>query len=379
VLKLRPTWAEVDLDALQWNIRQFRSLIGTSVKLLVAVKADAYGHGAVQVSKAAILAGADYLGVASVEEGMELRDAGIDAPILVLGYAPIEAAEYIVRYNLAQTVYQQELVAALAEAAEKLNKKAKVHMKIDTGMSRIGIITPDAALQLARQVLNRPSLELEGIFTHFSKADEADKTYTYQQLERFQTVIQTLERAGIQIPIQHAANSAATMEFPEAHFQMVRIGIGAYGCYPSAEIDQSIVELRQVLSLYSKIVRLEQIPQDYKVGYGGTYAISGPRMIATVPVGYADGYSRLLSNKGEVLVKGKRVPIAGRISMDQLMIDVTDVPEVEIGDVVCLYGRQGREWISLDEVASAIGTISYEVACDLGKRVPRIYRMKQEE
>jgi alanine racemase len=375
VLKLRPTWAEVDLDAIRWNVRQFKSLVGDSVKVLVAVKADAYGHGAVPVARTCVEAGAEYLGVASVEEGVELRDAGIECPILVLGYAPLEAAPYIVEYGLTQAVYQTELVHALADAAARANRTVKVHIKVDTGMSRIGVLTPEDVLNLAKRILDRPSLQLEGIFTHLSKADEADKSYTYLQLDRWHAVIRTLEREGIQIPIHHVANSAGTIEFPEARFQMVRIGIGAYGCYPSETVDRTSVDLKQALSLYSRIVRLESIPPDYRVGYGGTYNFSQPRRIATVPVGYADGYSRLLSNKAFVLVRGKRVPVAGRVSMDQLMLDVTDVPDVQLGDVVCLYGRQGDAFISLDEVASWMGTISYEVACDLGKRVQRVYRM----
>ncbi|UOF92806.1 alanine racemase [Fodinisporobacter ferrooxydans] len=379
---LRPTWAEVDLDAISWNVRQFKSLVGEHVKVLVAVKADAYGHGAVPVARTAIAAGAEYLGVATVQEGMELRSAGIDTPILILGYVPVEAADLIVQNDLSQAVYQAELVSALAKAAEDQRKRVKVHIKVDTGMSRIGIMNPNDVVELATRILQSPYLELEGIFSHLSRADEVDKTYTFAQYERWLRFISALEQAGISIPIQHIANSAAAIDLPEFHLQMVRIGIGAYGCYPSSEVKRENVKLRQALHLYSKIVRIEQLPPEYQVGYGGTFSCAEAARtcrIATVPIGYADGYSRLLSNQGTVIVRGQRVPVAGRVSMDQLMLDVSEIESAQVGDTVCLYGRMGDQWISLDEVAEKIGTISYEVSCALGKRVPRIYRAHPPE
>lgn len=372
----RPTWAEIDLDAIAHNMRELRRIAKPEAKICAVVKANAYGHGAVPVSRKVLAAGADFLGVAVLSEALQLRRAGIDAPILILGYTPPEQAEEVVKYDLSQTVFQWEVARALSDAARRLGKKAKIHVKIDTGMGRIGFLPGEEAVAEIKKIAALPHLYLEGIFTHFAMADACDKTFTYRQLKIFLELIKRLEQEGIVFSFRHAANSAALIDLPETHLDMVRPGIALYGLYPSPEVKREKVELVPAMTVKSRIIQVKKVPTGTPVSYGCTWRAPRPTVVATLPIGYADGYTRLLSGKGEVLVKGKRVPVIGRICMDQCMIDVTDVPEVKQGEEVLIFGRDGRETLPVEELAAKIGTINYEIVCMLGERVPRYYREK---
>lgn len=369
---IRPTWAEVNLDHIAHNVREFRRILPAQTRIMGTVKADGYGHGAVQVARQVLAAGSDYLAVACVEEGAELRRAGIEAPVLVLGFTPPAAADEVVRWNLTQTVFQTELVDALAEAAAALGKKARVHVKVDTGMGRIGLQAEEAA-DFISAVQDRKGIELEGVFSHFATADEANKTYAQGQIVRWKKLLAELEKRRIRIPLRHIANSAAAIEYPDMAYDMVRIGISLYGLYPSKEVNRSKVQLRQALRFITRVVHLKTLPRGAGVSYGAARVQREQAVIATLPVGYGDGYSRRLSGKAEVLIRGKRAPVIGRICMDQCMVDVTGIEGVSLGDEAVLYGGQGNDCISLDEVAGWAGTISYEISCGLGKRVPRKY------
>ena len=370
----RPTFAEIDLDAIEFNLGQIRKLVGPDVKICPAVKADGYGHGAVEVSRTVLDAGAEMLGVATVEEALELREAGIEAPILIFQCIFEDQIRELVRNDLSTTVCDGKFASALSKEARTAGKTAKVHIKVDTGMGRIGI-PPDDAVGLALELSKMPGLEIEGIFTHFPSADEEDLTFSRQQTEQFTQATQAIEAAGVQIPLRHTANSAAILNMPETYFDMVRPGIMLYGLYDSEHVSRE-VPLRQSMTLKTRIVFLKELPPGKTVGYGRTFTTSGSTLVATIPIGYADGYNRLLSNRASVLVRGKRVPVIGRVCMDQTMLDVTDVPGVSVGDEVVLYGSQGDEQISIEEIAALQGTISNEVICAVGKRVPRVYVRK---
>jgi alanine racemase len=341
---------------------------------MAVVKANGYGHGAVEVSRIVLANGADWLGVARLDEGLTLREAGIKAPILILGYLPPEQSAAVVRSSLSQAVYTREMALALAEAASAEGSRARVHLKIDTGMGRIGWVAgPGAAREILTLARNR-HLEVEGIFTHFAAADLADKAYTKDQLAKFTTLIEELRRNGLEIPIKHAANSAALMEMPETHLDLVRAGIIIYGLYPSDEVDHSRIKLRPVMSLKAKVAYVKEVPAGFKVSYGCTYNTEKNTVIATLPLGYADGYSRLLSSKGCALLHGRRAPVIGRVCMDQIMVDVGHIPGTAVGDEAVLVGRQGEQEITADEIAGLLGTINYEVVCMVSHRVPRVYK-----
>ena len=361
----RPTFAEIDLDAIAFNLRRIRKLVGPDVKICPAVKADAYGHGAVEVSRTVLDAGADMLGVALVEEAIELRDAGINAPILLFGCTPTEQIPAIIEHDITAMICDLSFAQKLSEQA--VGKRMKVHVKVDTGMGRVGV-QPQETVDFTLALSKLHGLEIEGIFTHFPSADE-DVDFTHRQITQFAEITQAVEAAGVHIPIRHAANSAAIMSIPEANFDMVRPGIMLYGLYDSPKS----IELRQAMTLKTKIAFLKEVSPGDTVSYGRTFTASRQTKVATIPIGYADGYNRLLSNKASALVRGKRVPVIGRVCMDQTMLDVTDVPGVSVGDEVVLYGSQGSEFISIEEAASLLGTISYEVVCSISKRVPRVY------
>lgn len=368
-----PVWAEVDLGAIAHNIKEIRRVTSPSAKVMAVVKGNGYGHGAVEVSRTALENGAEWLGVARVAEGAALREAGIDAPILVLGYIPPEQSGEAVRLRLAQTVYSREMALALSEAASREGKKAKVHFKVDTGMGRIGWVAGRRAVQEILELARLPCLEVEGIFTHFAAADDPDKRYTAEQLDKFLYLVEELRKNGLEIPIKHAANSPALMEMPETHLDMVRAGVIIYGLYPSDKMDRSSVKLRPAMSLKAKVAYVKEVPAGFKISYGCTYTTSKPTVIATLSLGYADGYTRLLSSKGEVLLNGRRAPVVGRVCMDQTMVDVGHIPGVKMGDEAVLIGRQGDEEISADEIAAKLGTINYEIVCMINSRVPRVY------
>ena len=365
------TWAEIDLDAIAHNVRQLKRHIGERVKLTAVVKANAYGHGAVPVARTALENGAERLAVNRVVEGIELRRAGIAAPILILGYSPPWEAEAIVRHDLTPTITEREVALALAKAAASQGKTVPVHVKVDTGMGRFGLL-PKEVVDFAKGLADFPNLRLEGLYTHFATADEADKSHTRRQFGIFLDVLKRLEEAGIEVPIRHAANSAATLDLPETHLDMVRCGIAIYGLYPSAEVSHS-VPLKPAMSLKSRVARLRTLPAGSCISYGCTYVTSSPTRVALVPVGYGDGYHRLLSNRGQVLIRGRRTPILGRVCMDQFVVDVSDIPGVRLDDEVVVFGRQGEEEISAEEVAAWAQTINYEVVTALMPRVTRVY------
>ena len=363
----RPTQAVVNLEAISDNIAQVRKRIGKKRELMAVVKADAYGHGAVPVSRAAIRSGATYLGVSSPEEGGEFREAGIDIPILILGLIPPEAAYKSVGLKLEQTICSLELAAALDQESRKASTRINVHVKVDTGMGRIGVL-PENALAFVRRVRQFKNLNLTGIFSHFSSADDADKTFAKTQLEIFNGVVREIEAAGIHIPKKHMANSAAILDLPQSYLDLVRPGIMLYGLYPSPHVSRSI-KLRPAMTLRTRVSYVKSVPGRTPISYGHTFFTQKETRVATLPVGYGDGYSRLLSNRGTVLIKGQRAPLIGRVCMDMCLADVFGIQNVRVGDEVILFGEE----LSADEVAENMGTINYEVVCGVGKRVPRVY------
>jgi alanine racemase len=370
----RDTYIEVDLDSIQHNVAQFRRILPSSINILVAVKADAYGHGAIPVSHAALSAGATHLGVAFVDEGIQLRKATIQAPILIFGYTPPHAIEKALSYNLTLTVYDEMHIRLISDAAKKLGLIAKVHLKVDTGMGRLGI-EPSRAISFINQVENGSNVEIEGIYTHFATSDDLESPYFEQQMEQFESLLQQLHFEGIQIPIRHSVNSAGALRIEQTKSNLVRIGIGLYGFQ---DIPRSDIELRPVLSLKSKISQLKQPSKGSGVSYGKTHTTMGEEWIATIPIGYADGIPRQLSNLGVALVNGVRVPFAGRVCMDQLMLDVTKAMPVAIGDEVVFIGDQGNEQITPNEIAKQLNTIHYEVITRLGARLPRLYYQNEK-
>lgn len=370
-IRVRPTKAVVDLGAIAFNIRSLKRHVGFGPLFMAVVKADGYGHGIVPVAKTAIKAGADWLGVALVEEAILLRSAGIKNPILVLGEAIPQGAGLFVENNITATVCSVETLDAINMAAESSGSKAAVHIKVDTGMGRIGLF-PEEVLPFVERIRSLKNVYLQGIFSHFAAADEEDKGYARKQLQKFKDVLATLEARGIRIPIRHLAGSAATIELRESHFDMVRPGISIYGAYPSPEVDHS-VPLKPAMTFISAITFLKEVSEGTAISYGCTFVTERESRIATLPVGYGDGYPRLLSNKGEVLVAGKRAPVVGRVCMDMTLIDVTHIPEASLGSEVVLFGRQGDEEILVDEIAAKAGTISYEVLCNITNRVPKEY------
>jgi alanine racemase len=375
----RDTWAEVSLEAIKLNVQQFKSHMKETTKFMAVVKADGYGHGAVEVSKASIEAGAEYLSVALLDEAVELREAGFTLPILVLGYTSVHAIEKAVTENIALTIFSHETLDEIIYQAAKLKKTATVHIKIDTGMSRIGVTTHEDALILAKKCLNAPYIYLEGVFTHFANADCEDPTYTVKQFESFMSYIKMFNQNDIIIPIKHCCNSAATMLYPDMHLDMVRVGIALYGLYPDVCLKGNDIVLVQAMSLKTKIAHIKTVPAGQPIGYGCTFAPSKDSVIATLPIGYADGVSRRLSNRAEVLTHGRVAPITGRVCMDQMMIDVSQIPNSKIGDEVAIFGHNQDAFHSVEIIAALMETNNHEVVCGVSKRVPRVYVTKQQQ
>lgn len=365
------TWAEIDLDAIAYNVRAFKRRVGEWVEVYAVVKANAYGHGAVPVARAALEAGATRLAVHRAAEGVELRRAGLDAPILLMGYTPPAGAEQVVRWRLTPSLITAEFAQALSAQAMAAGLAVPVHVKVDTGMSRYGLL-PDEIVPFAQALQALPGLRLEGLFTHFATADAADQTHVRKQLTVFQDVLAALRAAGITVPQVHAANSAATMRLPETHFDAVRIGIAMYGLDPSDEWPP-VFEIRPVLALKSRVSRVRELPAGAGISYGRTFVTAAPTTVALVPVGYGDGYHRILSNRGSVLIRGQRAPIRGRVCMDQFVVEVSHIPGVQQDDEVVLVGRQGDACIRAEEVARLAETINYEVTTSLLPRVTRVY------
>lgn len=373
-------WAEIDLVAIAHNVRQLRRITHSKAQLMVAVKANGYGHGAVQVAKTAIQNGADQLGVSRLQEGVELRQAGIQAPILVMGYTPAHDTQGLLDHSLMPTLFDLENARNMSAAVIAQNRTLACHIKVDSGMGRLGVpcnaLTLDGGADTVDDIMaiaHLPGLELAGLFTHFATADAADKGYANRQFSRFQKLLGDLGTAGLQIPLKHAANSGAIIDLPETHLDMVRAGISVYGLYPSSEVDTTRIDLRPALQLKAKIINLKQVPAGTQISYGGIWEASSPTTIATIPAGYGDGYSRSLSNRGQMLVHGKKAPIVGRVCMDLTMLDVGHIDGVGMEDEVVLIGKQGDDAISADDIAKQLDTINYEVVTTLMARVLRVY------
>ena len=365
--------AEINLDAIINNMDRMKENVPEHVRLAAVLKTDAYGHGVVPIAKT--VCSLPYVWgccVATADEAVDLREAGIEKPILVLGYTFPDSYQDMVKYDIRPAILSRDMAEAFSKEAVAQGKKAYCHIKIDTGMGRIGFPVTDEAADEIASYFSLPGLVPEGIFTHFAKADEKDRTATDEQYRRFTDMIDRLGRRGITFSIRHCGNSAGIIRFPEDGLDMMRAGITLYGLWPSDDVDHSF-PLQPALSLYSQVAFVKKVPAGTPISYGGTFVTSRPSIIATVPVGYGDGYARSLSNKGEVLLHGKRVPIVGRVCMDQIMVDVTDLPEVSVGDKVTLIGTDGEEHISLEELGDKSGRFNYEFACCLGSRIPRLY------
>jgi alanine racemase len=364
-MRHRPTVAVVDLGAIRHNVRMLKP---PSAEAMAVVKANGYGHGAVPVARAAQAAGAAWLGVALVEEGIELRDAGLSGPILVLSEFPPGSEKEALAAGLTPSLYTDEGLRLLAEAAGALGKPVGAHVKVDTGMHRVGI-APDRVVPFVFRLIDS-GLELEGLWTHFAKSEDTTDPFTWRQLDRFNAVASRLRDARVPPRYLHAANSAAAMCLPETHFDLVRVGVAMYGLSPGPQVEDW--KLRPAMSLKSAVTMVKRVPAGESISYGQQYSLKSPSTIATVPVGYADGYSRLLSRKAQVLIRGRRYPVAGTVTMDQLMVDCGD-DSIEAGDAVVLIGSQGDEQVTADDLATWIGTINYEIVCGISERVPREY------
>ena len=365
--------ALIDLDALEYNIKSIRKKTPEGTGIIGVIKADAYGHGSVEVAQVLLENGADWFAVAVVDEGLNLRKHGINAPILLLGYTPELRFEDVINNGFIQTMYSYEMAEKLSKTAVRLGKTAVVHIKIDTGMGRIGYRVNDEAADEIVRISKLPGIEVNGMFTHFAASDEADKAYTNMQFERFMKMDKMLKDRGLNIPVRHAANSAAIMDIDSMMLNMVRPGIILYGAYPSDEVVKENLDLRPVMSIKTHVSFVKEVEKGDCISYGRTYTAPDKRKIATIPVGYADGFIRAYAKEGKVLIKGKFAPIVGRICMDQFMVDVTDIDDVKINDEVVLMGTQGENSITADDIAKVLNTINYEVFCTLSKRVPRQY------
>lgn len=369
-----PIWAEVSLEAIRHNIKEVRRVVGPTREIMAVVKANGYGHGSVEVARAAIDAGASRLAVARLGEAMTLRDAGIRLPILIFGSIPGEELKKALQNGISLTVYRTDMAEEISNVAQRLGLQAIVHVKVDTGMGRLGFMPDESGIEQIKILSRFKGLSLEGIYTHFAAADEKDKSYARRQLEQFLSFLKDLEERGVTFPLRHGANSAAIIDFPEAHLDLVRPGIMIYGLYPSGEVDHSRVELQPAMTLKTRIAHLKNVEAGTKISYGCTYTVPRKTTIASLPLGYADGYPRLLSSRGQVLIRGQRAPVVGRICMDQCMVDVGHIPDVRVGDEVIVFGNNNKDFLPVEQIASWLGTINYEVVCLVGSRVPRIYR-----
>lgn len=368
-------YAAVDLDAVCYNMEQMHQNLSPETKIIGVIKTDGYGHGAVPIGRE--LEGLSYVAgyaTATAEEAFVLRKAGLKKPILILGYTFPYCYEELIRQKIRPAVFRMDSVEELAACARRIGVTVPVHVKVDTGMTRVGIRPDESGLNFVEKLLQIKEITVEGIFTHFARADEADKTSAREQLTRFLTFVERIEKElGYHIPVKHCSNSAGIVELREANLDAVRAGITIYGLWPSAEVSRDIVLLRPVLSLKSHVVYVKEVEAGVPVSYGGTYVTRGKTRIATIPVGYGDGYPRSLSGKGYVLIRGKRAPILGRVCMDQFMVDVSMISDAAQGDEVTLIGRDGEEEISMELLGNLSGRFNYELACNLGKRIPRVY------
>ena len=367
-------YAKIDLDAATYNMEQMKKRIGGGARLIAVVKTDAYGHGAVPLAE--VFEKLDYVwgyAVASLDEGMILRKHGIKKPILVLGCVFPDQYDDMVRNDIRTAVYMEEMALGMAEAAKKAGKKAYIHIKTDTGMGRIGFPVSEESADIIERISKLEDIKIEGMFTHFAKADETDKTYTYDQHRKFMWMKEQMEKRGVEIPYYDCDNSAGIIDFPDMKHDLARAGISTYGMYPSEEVNQNAVDLKPVLSLVSHVIFVKTVEPGTSISYGGTFVAPEKMRVATIPVGYGDGYPRSLSNKGTVLIHGKRARILGRVCMDQFMVDVTDIPDVKFMDQAVLIGEDQGDRITVEELAGLSGRFNYEFVCCLGKRIPRVY------
>lgn len=367
----RPTWAEIDLSALTHNIVAIQNRIGPRVSIIGIVKADAYGHGDYEVCKALQGQGVEIMGIAILEEGIHLRDKGIRTPLLLLGGIFEGQIDEVIRYNLMPTVYDLGLAGALSKKARYFKRNVKVHVYVDTGMGSIGV-KHNKAVEFVKTLMTMQNIIVDGIFTHCSSSDEKDPSYTGLQIQRFKEVLTGLEAINLHVPLRHMANSGAIIGHPDAYFNAVRPGLSLYGMYPSEAVSRNI-RIRPVMSLKAKIIHIKDMEAGDVVGYCRTHQITKPSRIATLPLGYDDGYNRLHSNRGRVIIRGITAPIVGLVCMDQCFVDVTGIRDAAVGDEAVLYGSQGRETITVESVARQLNTIPYEITCNVSKRVPRIY------
>lgn len=365
------TQAKIDLDAVEYNYNSTRAKLPQGCKLLGVIKADAYGHGAVELARF-LENKCDFFGVACIEEAVELKKADIKTPILILGYVAPAFYDLVVKYDIRIPVFSYDTAKALSDEAVKQGKTVPFHFCIDTGMSRIGFQVNEESTDVCKQICTLPNIEAEGLFSHFATADESDLTKALAQREKYKAFVEMLEGRGIQIPIKHLNNSAGIMNFDE-YFDMCRMGIILYGLYPSEEVDKSLLDIKPVMSWLTHISHIKTLEAGREVSYGGTFKTTEPRVIATIPVGYADGYPRCLSNKGRVIINGQYAPIVGRVCMDQFMVDVTDVDGAELDSTVTLVGKDGDAELSMEEVSNAAYSFNYELPCRVARRVPRTY------
>lgn len=366
--------AVIDLSAIEYNFEQMYQNLTPGTKILAVIKADGYGHGAVPIAR--MMEKKEYIwgyAVATAEEGFHLRKFGLKKPILLLGYAFPEHYERMIREEIRSCVFTLDTAKQLSDVAVRLKKTAKIHFALDTGMTRIGFFCTDTSVQEMKTISTLDKIEVEGMFTHFARADETDITPAYKQFEKYMDMLTRLEQAGVKIPIRHCCNSAGIIRMKDANLDMVRAGISIYGMYPSDEVEKEPVDLRPAMSITSHIAYIKKVEAGVPISYGGTYVTKGKMRVATIPVGYADGYPRQLSNKGCVLIHGKKAPILGRICMDQFMADVSHIPEAREGDTVTLVGRDGDTCIQIEDLSSLCGRFNYEFVCDITKRVPRTY------
>ncbi len=374
----RPVWAEIDLDNLAHNIREVRNHTDKNALVTAVVKANGYGHGSVEISKTFLENGADRLAVAVLTEAIELRKADIDVPILVLGYTPTTLYGKVLEYNIIQTIYNYEEAKILSEKAKALDKKATIHIKIDSGMGRLGFLPTNESVEHILNISELPNIYVEGIFTHFAKADEIDKSHSKEQFRKYTELVNALEEKGLNIPIKHVSNSAGIIDIPDFNLNMVRAGIMIYGFYPSDEVNKETIKLIPAMTLKAKISHLKTVPKGTGISYGQIFVTDRESKIATLPIGYADGFTRMLTGKAEVYINGKRAKIVGKICMDQCMVDVTDIEDVKLGDEAVLFGYGKEGYPHVDEVATKLGTINYEIVCMVGRRIPRVYISKGE-
>ncbi len=371
---LRSAWAEINRTHLSYNIENIKRKVGSKTNIIGVIKADGYGHGALPVAKVLKKKGITTFAVATLEECIALRKGGIEEEIILLGLTPDDSAEILVDYRLTPVVSRWENAQAIHQTAKKKGITLSAYIAIDTGMGRIGYLPEDHnAVEEIRAITQLTHLSTKGIFSHFATADAKDKTFARVQESRLKEFYEKLRKAGIQVPMKTIANSAAIMDLPSTFFDQVRPGIILYGCYPSQEVNKKNIDLRPVMSIKAKILHLKEVPPGFSVGYGRKFIAKQPSKIATIGLGYADGYPRPYSEKGQVLLHGVFAPIAGNICMDQTMIDVTHVPEVALGDTVTVMGTDGKNTISADDIAQATGTINYEIVCAFGQRLPKVY------